>query len=154
MFVCIVAGTKWCGPGSTAANYDDLGAECEVDMCCRDHDHCDNIPAGQTKYNLTNADFFTRLNCGCDRRFRQCLRDINSTTSNRVGRIYFTLRNKCYYDDHPIVKCEAYDTDVFVKRCIQYRLDMDQPKRYQWFDTPLYRDKEERDAMHDEENYI
>lgn len=123
-------------------------------MCCRDHDHCDNIPAGQTKYNLTNADFFTRLNCGCDRRFRQCLRDINSTTSNRVGRIYFTLRNKCYFDDHPIVKCEAYDTDVFVKRCIQYQLDMEQPRRYQWFDTPLYRDKKERDAMNDEENYI
>lgn len=74
--------------------------------------------------------------------------------SNRVGRIYFTLRNKCYDEDYPIIKCETYDTDVFVKRCVQYQLDMDQPKRYQWFDILLYRDKKERDAMSDEENYI
>lgn len=153
-FIFLNLGTKWCGPGSTASSYDDLGSQKEVDMCCRTHDNCDNIPAGETKYNLTNNDYFTRLNCDCDREFRNCLRNINSTVSNAVGRVYFTLRGKCYYDDNPIIKCEAYDTDYFVKRCIQYELDMRQPKRYQWFDIPLYRDKDERDAMRDEDNII
>lgn len=38
-------GTKWCGPGNTASGYDDLGSHSDVDACCRDHDHCDNIPS-------------------------------------------------------------------------------------------------------------
>lgn len=32
-----VPGTKWCGPGYTADDYDDLGAKHEEDRCCRAH---------------------------------------------------------------------------------------------------------------------
>lgn len=32
-----VPGTKWCGPGSTAEDYDDLGQRSEEDKCCRAH---------------------------------------------------------------------------------------------------------------------
>ncbi|XP_026482281.1 uncharacterized protein LOC113389464 [Ctenocephalides felis] len=53
-------GTKWCGPGNTASSYEDLGIERETDKCCRAHDNCDNIPAGETKNNLTNNGMFTR----------------------------------------------------------------------------------------------
>lgn len=50
----IYPGTKWCGAGNDAATYDDLGTAEEVDMCCREHDHCDMfIEAGQSKYGLT-----------------------------------------------------------------------------------------------------
>ncbi|XP_031622562.1 phospholipase A2-like [Contarinia nasturtii] len=145
-----VPGTKWCGPGNTAASYDDLGRHKEVDMCCRDHDHCDNIAAGETKYNLTNRDYFTVLDCDCDHQFHQCLKKINSKESNRIGRMYFTLRNHCYHDDKPIVRCDGYDTEVFLHRCIHYVFDDSQPKRYQWFDLPLYYDKNERDSVDDE----
>lgn len=113
-------------------------------MCCRDHDHCDNIEAGQTKYNLKNADIFTVLDCDCDHKLRECLRKINSTVSNTVGSIYFTARDRCYHNDNPIVRCDDYDTGLFVHRCIRYKLDESQPKRYQWFDLPLYFDKDER----------
>lgn len=146
----IILGTKWCGPGNTAENYDDLGSHKEEDMCCRDHDHCDNIPAGESKYNLTNRDYFTVLNCDCDRNFQKCLRDINSKMSNRIGRMYFTLRNHCYYDDKPIVKCDEYDTEVFLHRCVHYLLDDSKPKLYQWFDLPLYYSKMERNAIDDD----
>lgn len=41
-------GTKWCGPGTSAKNYDDLGPAKAEDSCCRTHDHCpDYLPAGQ-----------------------------------------------------------------------------------------------------------
>lgn len=53
-------GTRWCGPGNTANGYEDLGKFKETDKCCRDHDHCDNIPAGEEKYGLKNNDWFTR----------------------------------------------------------------------------------------------
>lgn len=146
----MIKGTKWCGPGNTASGYEDLGSQKEVDMCCREHDHCDNIPAGETKYNLTNSDFFTVLNCDCDREFHQCLHKINSNMSNRIGRMYFTLRNRCYHDNNPIVECMEYDTEVFLRRCIQYKFDERQPKCYQWFDLPLYYGKDERETMQDE----
>ena len=55
-----VPGTKWCGPGNTADGYDDLGPHEDVDKCCREHDHCDNIAAGESKYGLKNDDYFTR----------------------------------------------------------------------------------------------
>ncbi|KAL9925335.1 phospholipase A2-like isoform 2-T2 [Glossina fuscipes fuscipes] len=59
----IVPGTKWCGPGNTAANYDDLGNLREVDMCCRDHDHCESIIMPDvTLHNLYNSDWFPMQN--------------------------------------------------------------------------------------------
>lgn len=32
-----VPGTKWCGPGYTAEDYDDLGVKHDEDKCCRAH---------------------------------------------------------------------------------------------------------------------
>lgn len=136
-----------CGPGNTASNYDDLGKYKDTDMCCRAHDHCDNIAAGQTKYNIRNTDIFTVLDCNCDLKLRECLRNVNSSVSNTVGSIYFTARNRCYHYDNPIVRCDDYDTGLFVHRCIRYQLNETQPKEYQWFDLPLYYDKHDRDAV-------
>lgn len=53
-------GTRWCGPGNTADDYDDLGAHPQEDKCCRQHDHCDNMASHESKNNLTNDDYFTR----------------------------------------------------------------------------------------------
>nr|A0A1L4BJ46.1 RecName: Full=Phospholipase A2 hemilipin; AltName: Full=Phosphatidylcholine 2-acylhydrolase; AltName: Full=Phospholipase A(2); Contains: RecName: Full=Phospholipase A2 large subunit; Contains: RecName: Full=Phospholipase A2 small subunit; Flags: Precursor [Hemiscorpius lepturus]API81335.1 venom toxin [Hemiscorpius lepturus] len=66
--------TKWCGPGTDAKNESDLGP-LEADKCCRTHDHCDYIGAGETKYGLTNKSFFTKLNCKCEAAFDQCLKE-------------------------------------------------------------------------------
>lgn len=131
-------GTKWCGPGNTAADYDDLGEHSAVDTCCRTHDHCDNLAAGETRNNLTNTDYFTRLHCDCDREFNECLHKVNSTDSNRIGQLYFTLRSKCYREDYPIFECVSFETKLFVRRCYRYVLEERQAKLYQWFDLPLY----------------
>jgi len=55
-----VPGTKWCGPGNTAANFEDLGRERETDKCCRAHDHCDEIieSHGALHGLPTNTDWF------------------------------------------------------------------------------------------------
>lgn len=137
IFIYII-GTKWCGPGNTAQSYNDLGDHRDVDKCCRNHDHCDNIPAGESKNQLTNDDYFTRLHCDCDKEFYYCLHGINSTVANRMGKLYFTLRKKCYQDEHPIVECVEYDVTMFVRRCVRYMLDESLPRLFQWFDLPLY----------------
>lgn len=135
------AGTKWCGPGNTASDYDDLGDLIQTDSCCRDHDHCDSMASGESKNNLTNNDFFTKLHCDCDKEFYLCLHEVNSNTSNQIGKLYFGLRSECYRYDYPIVKCVEYDTAVFIRRCYRYLLDESKPKLYQWFDLPLYNGK-------------
>lgn len=57
----IFPGTLWCGPGHIARNYSDLGFFRETDMCCRDHDHCDAIAAGNSKYGLFNDTPYTKF---------------------------------------------------------------------------------------------
>lgn len=103
-------GTKWCGPGNTADGYDDLGSDPEVDKCCRQHDHCDNIASGEEKHGLKNNDFFTRLHCQCDKEFKQCLRTINSRRGNYIGNFYFNVRDRCYKEASPVVGCEEKHT--------------------------------------------
>lgn len=63
-----------------------MGHDKATDSCCRDHDKCeDSIPAGQTKYNLTNSDQYTKSHCSCDEKFAQCLKEANSFVGHQVG---------------------------------------------------------------------
>ncbi|KXJ80209.1 hypothetical protein RP20_CCG026198 [Aedes albopictus] len=133
-------GTKWCGPGNVADDYDDLGKHEDEDKCCREHDHCDNIASGEEKYGLKNDDYFTRLHCKCDRDFQQCLKKINTTLSNRLGSFYFAVRDKCYKKQHPIVECGEKKNMLFLRRCTRYVLDSSKDRQWQWFDLPFYDD--------------
>lgn len=91
-------GTKWCGIGNDAKNLSDLGSEQEVDICCRDHDHCEiYILPFHNKFGLYNFSLFTCSDCGCDREFKRCLQgQLDSTTGSVIYNMYFKfLRLKC-----------------------------------------------------------
>ncbi len=63
-------GTMWCGKGTTAKSFSQLGEHTFADRCCRDHDHCplDWVILGrETKYHLFNRYFFTISHCKCDK---------------------------------------------------------------------------------------
>lgn len=136
-------GTRWCGPGNTASSYEELGQFEDTDRCCRDHDHCDNIAAGETKYNLTNNDLFTRLHCRCDQEFKECLRTTHNKVSTKIGYTYFSVRDRCYMKEHPIKGCQKHEIRFFLRRCVKYILDASQPTVYQWFDLPFYGSSED-----------
>ncbi|CAF4800579.1 unnamed protein product [Pieris macdunnoughi] len=135
----IYPGTKWCGAGNIADGYDDLGPEAEADMCCRDHDNCaDYIPAGETKHNLTNKAFYSRLACYCDLQFRHCLREAKTKTANKIGTVYFDLLGtECYKEDYLITGCKKRGGWLNTK-CVEYSFDDSSPPRHQWFDVPNY----------------
>ncbi|XP_052717686.1 group 3 secretory phospholipase A2-like [Crassostrea angulata] len=90
----IYPGTKWCGTGNDATNYEDLGTAEDVDMCCREHDLCDfKIDAGQSNYGLTNDGSYTRVSCDCEQTFYDCLSNAqeNSFDAAMIGFIYFDV---------------------------------------------------------------
>ncbi|KAJ2940191.1 hypothetical protein O0L34_g11757 [Tuta absoluta] len=135
----IFPGTKWCGPGNVADNFDDLGPAKETDKCCRAHDNCPEvIEPGQTWRNLTNEAFYSRLSCACDYEFRDCLHKVNSRTSTIIGKMYFnTIGTQCFREDYPAVGCNRRGGWLNSK-CLDYEYDSNGKKRYQWFDVPNY----------------
>ncbi|XP_044749154.1 phospholipase A2-like [Coccinella septempunctata] len=135
----IFPGTKWCGSGNISKSEEDLGVFKKTDACCRTHDNCPDIMAGrETKYNLTNPSFFTRLSCDCDTKFYNCLKEADSAISQEIGFIYFNLLStQCYKREFPIKRCLKH---IYVPRrkCKEYELDESKGKVYQFFDVPKF----------------
>ncbi|KAJ8415517.1 hypothetical protein AAFF_G00424970 [Aldrovandia affinis] len=94
----VFPGTLWCGMGTKANDYEDIGMFGKTDSCCREHDHCRNIiPAFKVNYGVFNHNFFTVSHCDCDHRFRQCLQGVNDTVSHMVGYSFFNvLKVPCF----------------------------------------------------------
>ncbi|XP_055384533.1 uncharacterized protein LOC129614142 [Condylostylus longicornis] len=134
----IFPGTKWCGPGDIAEGYDDLGIFKETDMCCRDHDHCDHIPAGEEKCGIENKYYYTRLHCKCDKNFFECLHKSTDIAAYFVGQAYFGVSGQCFRKDYPIKDCIEYESVFPDKRCVKYSYNENEPQFYQWFDLPYY----------------
>ncbi|XP_063698217.1 phospholipase A2-like [Culicoides brevitarsis] len=142
-----IPGTKWCGVGSIAKHYHQLGRFHEVDKCCRDHDFCDSMDRGQAKNGLKNTFMIAKLHCKCDKEFRDCLQRINTKLANTIGRLYFSIQDKCYREAHPIMSCQKKTKSWARSRCTKYQMDDSQPVRYQWFDLPFYFEPAECDAF-------
>ncbi|XP_017074823.1 acidic phospholipase A2 PA4 isoform X2 [Drosophila eugracilis] len=103
----IYPGTKWCGPGTAATSYDDLGAHSREDRCCREHDMCpDVLNVGECRRGLCNRGTFTRSHCDCDARFRRCLQAANTETANTLGAIFYNVvQVTCFQERSP---CSAH----------------------------------------------
>ncbi|XP_075069117.1 group 3 secretory phospholipase A2 [Mixophyes fleayi] len=88
----MMPGTLWCGAGSTAENFTNLGVFRGVDVCCREHDHCfPQIQAFEYQYGIRNYRLHTVSHCDCDERFRLCLHAVNDTVSTIVGIMFFNI---------------------------------------------------------------
>ncbi|XP_060893758.1 group 3 secretory phospholipase A2-like isoform X2 [Labrus mixtus] len=102
----IFPGTLWCGTGSRALGYEQLGMFEGADRCCREHDHCQHIiPAFTVNYGVFNSKFFTVSHCDCDQRFRQCLLGVNDTISSMVGYSFFNILQVPCFELKPHKRC-------------------------------------------------
>ncbi|XP_077485099.1 phospholipase A2 imperatoxin-1-like [Amblyomma americanum] len=106
----IFPGTKWCGGGNIAKNYNDLRKESNTDRCCRAHDHSlDTIPALGKKHGIRNTKLYTMTACSDDMKLYNCLRNVGSSTSATIGTLYFNvLKIKCFDYTYP-KKCTDYN---------------------------------------------
>ncbi|UXI21066.1 hypothetical protein NH340_JMT07009 [Sarcoptes scabiei] len=88
----IAPGTKWCGFGDMANEYWDLGRMNNVDICCREHDHCPiRLASNESNYGLRNRFKSTVSLCECDRMFFDCLEQSKSIYGQQIKWIYFNL---------------------------------------------------------------
>ncbi|XP_022238478.1 uncharacterized protein LOC111085211 [Limulus polyphemus] len=101
LFSGILPGTRWCGTGDVAKQYDDLGRYNNVDICCRAHDHCPiKVKGLQTGYGIFNWSFYTKSHCDCDREFKKCLKISRSRVADLMGNFYFNvLKVQCLQED-------------------------------------------------------
>lgn len=138
----IFPGTKWCGAGDVAKNYDDLGPSRATDACCREHDHADDsIAAFQDKYGIRNTNLYTMTNCKDDRKFYNCLLNDSSVSSVAVGKIFFNiLRTNCFAYTYPkkCVQNNAFYIPLVTEKCREYRLDPSEAKEWQTFSPPNF----------------
>ncbi|KAH8373120.1 hypothetical protein KR009_012121 [Drosophila setifemur] len=135
----IVPGTKWCGPGNIAKNFDDLGTERELDACCRAHDNCkEKILSNEEAYGLQNFGLFPIFSCDCEAALRSCFTSLHSVHSLALGRIYFSSKEVCFAFGHPIVSCWEKQRHFFERRCLSYEVDTTKSKIWQFYDLALY----------------
>ncbi|XP_054152707.1 acidic phospholipase A2 PA4-like [Oppia nitens] len=106
--------TKWCGPGNTARNYNDLGSDAATDACCRQHDNCNppGVRSGHLQYlcQLPNTQFQIS-SCDCDRQFGHCLSRLGSKslTATLVAKIYRTFVTNCIAYNPYTQQCRLID---------------------------------------------
>ncbi|KAM9370504.1 protein PROCA1 [Phaethornis superciliosus] len=113
-------GTLWCGAGSNADAYEQLGEHQDTDRCCRDHDHCQHVIHPFTaRYGYRNLRWHTISHCDCDRRLKECLQRVNDTASRVVGQAFFNViqvpcfefiyKEECV-EPYLYIWCKSYNT--------------------------------------------
>ncbi|XP_074109440.1 group 3 secretory phospholipase A2 isoform X1 [Cotesia typhae] len=111
----IYPGTKWCGPGTLATSYNDLGHHAAEDACCREHDHCPVvINPNQCLNSICNNAPFTRSHCDCDAKFRRCLQNLNTEVANTLGALFFNvIQVTCFKERRPCSEWQSYYRQAF-----------------------------------------
>lgn len=124
-----------------------------IDSCCRSFHKCEAHKHIELKNITEQANI---RHCECEYSFKNCLENLNTSSSNVLGFIHSLNAEKCYAIDHPIVKCISSDAplmepeiDLHFKdlntvkrksifnRCSKYDLDQGQPQLLQMFDVPF-----------------
>ena len=87
-----IPGTNWCGFGTRASNYFDLGVRGRVDSCCRAHDLCPyQVPPLRSRFGIDNMSLYTKSLCSCDDKFYHCLKESKSPLADIMGHVYFNV---------------------------------------------------------------
>lgn len=113
-----------------------------LESCLFNHDKCENLDKNETTSTLTNNGPLKIWHCNCEMDFYDCLHRVNTSISNKLGDLHFTLYTRCYRNDHTIIDCVKYNIMYDKqKRCTQYLALLKTPIQTQLFDSPVYNEK-------------
>lgn len=121
-----------------------------IDLCCRSLYKCNAYK--RIELNLTYV--WNIRHCDCVHSFQICLKNLNTSVSNKVNFVHSLNTVTCFSKDHPIVMCIEFErySDIMIqlfetftpeekdeernfKRCIKYALDQKRKKVLQLFDV-------------------
>ncbi|XP_062574552.1 group 3 secretory phospholipase A2-like [Saccostrea cucullata] len=133
----IFPGTKWCGLGNKAKSYTDLGKFNATDACCRTHDHCPYfIDHFEEKYNYRNPYPWTLSHCDCDTKLYNCLKSVNTTAADEVGKLFFGLLNVNCFTFHKGQYCQQeHWSHLFCEKYTTGERAVTQTFPHKWSDT-------------------
>lgn len=109
-----------------------------LEQCLNEHFNCMPNPYGQMK------SIFPMYDCGCEKKFFVCLRNIQSDAADHVGTLYFAMNSQCTTRMHDKVSCLEYqsifimDEAIPISRCIRYLVDDSKNPDIFVADTNLY----------------
>ncbi|XP_033636903.1 uncharacterized protein LOC117297848 [Asterias rubens] len=107
--ILTIPGTLWCGPGSEAEQYENLGEDKAADYCCREHDHCPNmIERWASKYGIFNHRLYSISDCECDKRLYKCLQDAGTPKAKVVSKWFFNLLGLSCFELSQSTGCVEY----------------------------------------------
>ncbi|XP_055315866.1 uncharacterized protein LOC129579678 [Sitodiplosis mosellana] len=123
-----------------------------IDLCCRSLYKCNAHKYNEL--NQTTAWNSGIRHCECVNSFKICLKSLNTSLSNKFDFIHSINTTKCSSNDHPIIKCTAFEKysdkllqlsktinsnnrEKYFKRCIKYESDQNREKQFQIFDMPF-----------------
>ncbi|XP_054166387.1 phospholipase A2-like isoform X2 [Oppia nitens] len=128
----LIPGTKWCGLGDAANNYDDLGTKRDIDVCCRAHDHCPiRLKALRYGYGLINLSLYTKSHCDCDEDFLKCLKRSSNSYATMLGNFYFNvLKVQCIKEERPVVCLEIRKNSIGKDECLRYEVSTESRMKF------------------------
>ncbi|XP_064454639.1 uncharacterized protein LOC135365885 [Ornithodoros turicata] len=135
----IYPGTKWCGAGNKAASSTDLGTARATDECCRAHDQRGGkLPVLGELDGIRNKYPYAISSCDDEKKLFGCLLNDSSKASKEFGQFYYdVLQSRCYANTYPL-KCIKSKMSFLKKKCTEYELPNDEPRKYQLFKPPNF----------------
>lgn len=90
-----------------------------LEQCLNEHFDCTPHPFGRMK------SIFPMYDCGCEKKFFVCLRNIQSNAADHVGALYFALNSQCITLMHADLFCLESQkiriaSSIPISRCIRY----------------------------------
>lgn len=65
-----------------------------LEQCLNEHFNCTPDPIGRMK------SIFPMYDCGCEKKFFVCLRNVQSIAADHVGALYFAMNSQCITQMH------------------------------------------------------
>lgn len=122
----------------------------DLDLCCRSLLKC----AAHKNTEFNHSYQWNIMHCECENLFRNCLKNLATSSSKQFAYIYSIHKKKCYANGSQNKRCIKFESfllpelkfnrtirENFHNRCIEYEVDENKPKQLQLYDLSFSSDR-------------